>query len=303
MLMATTAACNLLGEDESPPVIENYVTGIQVLAEAGESQSVVNQQLGAGSADGPAAQVQSLATVVNGGSVQETITSDQEFTMVRVALEELSSPAPSATDATAEPPQPSGTPALGYHEIKLKQASTEVAIVVTVAQSLPGQQFALYFAVVNAAGTQGPLAAQSVQAIGVGTGNVQVSVSWNVDSDLDLHVVDPSGEEVYYGNDQSASGGQLDLDSNPNCDIDGTRNENITWQEAPAGTYTVRVDLYEACGVTPTEYVVTIQVVGQPTQTFTGTIEGEGDVGGEGSGVQVATFEVPESAAAPQTST
>ncbi len=301
--MATTTACNLLGQDdENPPVIESYVTGIQVLGDAGESQSVVEQQLGAGSADGPSAQVQGAATVVNGGSVQETITADQEFTVVRLALEELTSPAPTASDATPEPAEPSGTPAQGYHEIKLKQASTEVSIVVTVAQSLPRQLFVLYFAVANEGGTQGPLAAQSVEAVGVGTGNVQVSVSWNVDSDVDLHVVDPSGEEVYYGNDASTSGGQLDLDSNPNCDIDGIRNENITWQQAPAGTYTVRVDLYEACGVTPTEYVVTIQVIGQPTQTFTGTIEGEGDVGGEGSGVTVATFEVPESAAAPQSS-
>src|SRR5207237_4273195 len=43
------------------------------------------------------------------------------------------------------------------------------------------------------------------------TGDVQVSVSWDAPSDVDLHVVDPSGEEIFYGNPASASGGQLDV--------------------------------------------------------------------------------------------
>jgi hypothetical protein len=296
-LMLTASGCNLLQqEDEDPPVIDSYVTGIQVLADAAESQEIVKQQLGTGDADGPAAQVEQVATVVNGGSVQESITSAAEFTIVRLALEELPTPAPAASDSgesAAPAPTSTGAPALGYHEIKLKQASTSVDIVVTVAQALPGQQFVLYFAVADASGKQGPLATQSVEAVDVGTGNVQVSVSWDVDSDVDLHVVDPAGEEIYYGNLSSSSGGQLDLDSNPNCEIDGVRNENVTWQDAaPPGTYTVRVDLYAGCDVSPTNYVVTVQVAGQPTRTFTGSLTGAGDEGGEGSGVEVATFEV-----------
>ncbi|MBX6750239.1 MAG: hypothetical protein IRY85_11320 [Micromonosporaceae bacterium] len=294
LIMVTTAGCNLLGQQDEDPVITSYVTGIQVLGDAAENMQLVNQPLGAGEADGPVAQVTENTTVVNGGSVEETITSEQEFTVVRFALEELLVPTPTATDAESAPvPTSTGAPARGYHEIKLRQASTTVDLVVTVAQALPNQNFQFYFAVVDAAGKQGPLATQTVQALNVGTGAVQVSISWNVDSDVDLHVVDPNGEEVYFGHPESASGGKLDLDSNPDCDIDGKRNENITWKDtAPPGTYTVRVSLWDACGVSPSKFVVTIQVAGEPTRTYTGTLEGEGEAGGEGAGVEVTTFEV-----------
>ena len=58
------------------------------------------------------------------------------------------------------------------------------------------------------------------------------------------------------------------------------------------GTYTVYVDLYLACEVSPTKYVVTVQVAGQPTRTYTGTLTGDGTEGR--SPTQVATFEVTE---------
>jgi hypothetical protein len=294
LITVTTTGCGLLGQQDAQPVITSYVTGIEVLGDAAESQQLVNQPLGAGEPDGPVAQVTETATVVNGGSVQETITSEQEFTVVRLALEELVVPTPAPEDGEAAPaPTSTGAPARGYHEVTLQQPSTTVDLVVTVAQALPNQTFLLYFAVVDASGKQGPLTSQTVQALDVGTGVVQVSVSWNVDSDVDLHVIDPHGEEIYFGHPESASGGALDLDSNPDCDIDGKRNENITWKDsAPPGVYTVRVSLYDSCGVSPSNFVVTVRVDGQPTRTFTGILEGNGDAGGEGSGIEVATFEV-----------
>ena len=86
---------------------------------------------------------------------------------------------------------------------------------------------------------------------------------------------------------------QLALDSNADCVIDGVRNENITWlQDAPVGTYTVRLDLFDDCGSTPTNYVVTVQVAGQPTQVYTGTLTGPSNFGGPGDGIEIATFEV-----------
>lgn len=77
-------------------------------------------------------------------------------------------------------------------------------------------------------------------------------------------------------------------------DIDSIRNENITWPtgEAPSGTYTVRVDLWDSCGFERTDYVVTVIVGGQPPQTYTGRITGPGDEGSLGSGELVTTFEV-----------
>jgi uncharacterized protein YfaP (DUF2135 family) len=128
----------------------------------------------------------------------------------------------------------------------------------------------------------------------VGSGDVQVSVSWDVNSDVDLHLVEPgaSGEEIYYGNVTSATGGVLNLDSNANCVIDGVRNENISYPTTtpPAGQYTVRVDYYKECGQTQTNYVVTVQVKGQSPRVFTGTFTGAGDLGGAGSGTLITTF-------------
>jgi hypothetical protein len=122
------------------------------------------------------------------------------------------------------------------------------------------------------------------------TGDVQVSVSWDAPSDVDLHVVDPFGEDIYYGNSVSSSGGQLDVDSNPACAIDGRQIENIRWgSRAPGGTYTVRVDYWAGCEVARTNYLVTVKN-GSATTTYSGFFTGSGDQGGSGSGVLITTF-------------
>lgn len=121
-------------------------------------------------------------------------------------------------------------------------------------------------------------------------GEVEVSVSWDAASDVDLHVVDPSGEEIYWGNTTSASGGQLTTDSNSSCSIDGRQIENVRWRSgAPAGTYAVRVDYWSSCNVAQTNYTVTVKNGGS-TSTYTGTFTGTGDRGGRGSGRSIASF-------------
>jgi hypothetical protein len=110
-----------------------------------------------------------------------------------------------------------------------------------------------------------------VTLIDVGTGAVQVNVTWDLDVDLDLHVLDPKGEEIYFDHRHSASGGILDLDSNVSCKLDHVKAENITWPSggAPAGTYKVLVNYFEACTVGTVNYVVTVNVSGHEPQTFT----------------------------------
>jgi hypothetical protein len=105
-------------------------------------------------------------------------------------------------------------------------------------------------------------------------------------------VIDPAGEEVFYAHQQAASGGQLDLDSNAGCTIDGVRNENITWPtgRAPRGQYTVRVDYWANCGVAQTNYTVRVNN-GGTVQVFSGSFTGAGDAGGLGSGRTITTFE------------
>ena len=108
----------------------------------------------------------------------------------------------------------------------------------------------------------------------LGTGDVQVTLRWDNSADLDLHVTDPAGEEIYFAVPSSASGGRLDVDANATCEGDAPV-ENIFWPtgEAPVGTYSVSVDYYGACDATePANYVVTILVNGQEVNSVSGTI-------------------------------
>lgn len=117
-------------------------------------------------------------------------------------------------------------------------------------------------------------------------GGVQVTLTWDVNSDLDLHVIEPSGERIFYRNTSSATGGALDLDSNAGCRIDGIRAENIRWPPgaAPPGEYRVQVHEWASCRTSSSNYVVRIRN-GTSVQTYSGTISG-------GSRVEVASFTV-----------
>ena len=155
-------------------------------------------------------------------------------------------------------------------------AGTTVAdVLLTLAQQLP-PQLTIVFEVSDAAGNISAPATLVTTIVEVKTGDIQVSISWDVDNDIDLHVVDPNEIEIYYGDVVSPEGGELDLDSNAACDIDKIDNENILWPigKAPAGTYTVQVDNYDNCQSKATNYVVTVQKKGQPPQTFMGNCRG-----------------------------
>ena len=178
----------------------------------------------------------------------------------------------------------------GHWQVRLASPTTDVAITVTFARTIRAGSFDVVYAVASGSGAVGAYSAVPTRVIeGASTGEVQVSASWDARSDVDLHVVDPGGEEIYYGNGVSRSGGRLDLDSNADCAIDNKNNENIRWTTAPAGSYVVRLDYYSSCGVAQTNYVVTVNN-GGTTQTFRGTFTGPGDFGGQGSGRTITTF-------------
>jgi hypothetical protein len=112
--------------------------------------------------------------------------------------------------------------------------------------------------------------------IPVHTGAVQVTMTWTVPdslgTDLDLHVFEPSGEEIYYSHTASATGGQLDRDM-----ICGFRDgqENIFWTtNPPTGEYIVKVFFYGNCAShsdTTYNFDVRTVVLGN-SRSFTGRV-------------------------------
>jgi hypothetical protein len=78
-----------------------------------------------------------------------------------------------------------------------------------------------------------------------GNGDVKVTLSWSTNADLDLYVVDPNGEQIYWKNDFSQSGGELDVDDWG--ETNGRHEENIFWKDgsAPNGTYSVMVHYFD----------------------------------------------------------
>ncbi len=202
---------------------------------------------------GNAATIAGIGSVVNGGSSQVSVSAGQAYNTVIVAIPGFEN----------------------YWKLTLPGDVPAADVVVSIAPTLTASTFQLRYAVMSG-GTLGAYGTQNIRVTHVGTGDVQVSVSWTGASDVDLHVYDPAGEEVFFGNLTSASGGKLDLDSNPGCAIDNVNNENIVWPvgQAPHGDYRVVVDYYDDCGVPRSDFVVTVQMAGHDPKTVSGSFVG-----------------------------
>lgn len=231
---------------------------------------------------GPRITVGGNTTVINGGTLAVAITADDSFNAVYLFIGGRS------LGVVGE----FGGGIRGHYEMRLPGAQNAATVLLTFPQQIPLDQFDLQFAVANTAGAVGPYSTLTTNVTEVGTGDVQVTLSWDADSDVDLHVVAPGNEEVYYARREVASGGKLDLDSNAGCSIDHVRNENITWPvgRAPRGHYIVRVDYWSSCSVARTQFSVLVNNSGA-VQLATGSFTGDGDHGGAGSGQTMLTFD------------
>ncbi len=113
-------------------------------------------------------------------------------------------------------------------------------------------EFRISLCVYDAARKVSNVLSTTIEVLRLGTGALQISLSWGTDTDQDLHVIDPFGEEIYFSNETSSSGGFLDRD-----DTDGFGPENVYWENAPDGTYIVEIHDYEETS-TPNPFVVTV---------------------------------------------
>ncbi|SDM10412.1 phospholipase D-like domain-containing protein [Segatella bryantii] len=112
-----------------------------------------------------------------------------------------------------------------------------------------------------------------------GRGTLKINLKWNTTDDLDLHVFDPDGFEIYYSKKEHVCNGvkgQLDIDANATTPYTRTPQENIYWEEgknAPIGKYKVQVVLYnKRDNVENIPFTVTIYPDKGETRTFTGRI-------------------------------
>ena len=141
--------------------------------------------------------------------------------------------------------------------------------------------FTIEFTTVNKNGEVSSKVTRNVSYVEAGTGSLQVNLRFSNAKDVDLYVVEPNGNVIYYGmpfpyyseNYQAYMGWEyadtdeepewdpigLDVDSNAGCNIDNINSENIFFDEAclQKGTYEVWVNMYSNCDPsTPTGYAV-----------------------------------------------
>lgn len=260
-----------------------------------EGATLVEDVFPAGAANGPSIETLSgNSYVLPGGSNVISIQSQADFSHVLVGIDGKG----------------------GYYKIaanSTKELKSAVMVFLLLNTQLPDSSFTILFALQNAAGVVGSRNTLGVEMVEAGTGKLQVSLSWEKAQDVDLYLVEPGGEVIYYGNSYSENGGELDVDSNAGCSIDNINNENITYGDTAvvaAGQYIVRVNLWSECNVTAkNNYVVSARVNGNLVATSINTNpyygfypeNSEGMGGGSEAGVEVIKFTVGASKEFPTT--
>jgi hypothetical protein len=114
----------------------------------------------------------------------------------------------------------------------------------------------------------------------LGTGDVQVTLRWSSAADLDLHVIEPDGTEIYYGDKgPTATGGRLDVDSNVGCEQEASV-ENVFWPQGqmPEGPYRVEVNGFSVDGCGSGDFTLTAEVQGEQVLDESGTVGEDEDV-------------------------
>lgn len=103
---------------------------------------------------------------------------------------------------------------------------------------------------------------------------ITIQLEWSKHSgntDIDLHVVDPNGEEISYENMRSSSGGYLDRD-----DVVGPGPEHVRWSNAPVpkGTYKIYIHYYPNAEEdrSVTSYKVSVTIDGKKYRPEIGSI-------------------------------
>jgi hypothetical protein len=143
-------------------------------------------------------------------------------------------------------------------------------------------------------------------------GALVISLTWDTEADLDLHVIDAGGTEIWARHTSDfvmpqpgdpvdpaklAAAGYLDDDSNAQCVIDGRRQEDVLWKvPPPPGVYTARVDAFSLCGASAARWAISATWNGAEIAAATG-FAGDADTRTPhqaGSGVFAIAFQIQD---------
>ena len=70
---------------------------------------------------------------------------------------------------------------------------------------------------------------EKVKGVNVKVGDPQFTLLWDTNADIDIHVVEPGGKEIYWNDTKGRFGGELDVDN-----VEGFGPENIYWLKVAA---------------------------------------------------------------------
>ena len=188
----------------------------------------------------------------------------------------------------------------------------------TFGYDLPPPPLQIVLRATNLAGEVGPPRIQTFSlAKTPPPGAMVISLEWDTEADLDLHVqlptlgdggireistrkrtslVPPAPGDPAATPEDIQNAAYLDTDSNGQCVIDGRRNENVIWPVTPElGQYIVRVDTFSMCGEVAANWRVRVFIDGDE-QTGLGRTGQSMDVDtryphGTGAGVQAVVFD------------
>jgi len=189
----------------------------------------------------------------------------------------------------------------------------------TFGQNLPPPPLKVVFRATNRAGQAGPAVIRDFgETPTVIDGAMVITLEWDTEADLDLHVqlpaagsdgglreistrkrtslLPPAPGDPPATPEQIQDSAYLDMDSNSQCVIDGRRNENVIWPITPeSGKYVVRVDTFSMCGEIVANWRVRVFVDGIPQTALERTGQST-DVDtrfphGTGAGVEVVAFD------------
>ena len=122
--------------------------------------------------------------------------------------------------------------------------------------------------------------------------DIRASLIWNNRNDLDLHVITPRNEHIYYGAKKATCGGWLDVDMNVRGETTKPV-ENVRWASGTAkkGRYKIFVRNYsfKEPDQAPTPFKVEVEIDGE-IRHFEGVISQKGETG-DASSMHVFEFD------------